>query len=192
MAFSPCNYVLLTILDLLSSELHCVHNIHTKLSQMCPTLAKLEATGKTPQKIIKANVDKFLEYMTSVEAKATAAGTYGEVFLADSFSDLYQTLPRLDAVKLVKVAEDEQNDNEDDQGMFAGEVFASLQMNKLDPQHLFFPAFFYCVEVTSEFQNLMVHEEDLENAEYIKVEDGKAPFLLATQKLDRELWEFLT
>ena len=67
-------------------------------------------------------MDKLLEYMTSTETRAIAAGTFGEVFLADSFSHLYQTVSRLDVVKSIKVAEYEYNGQEDDHGMFIGGV----------------------------------------------------------------------
>lgn len=190
MAFKPCIYVFLTICALLTSQLHCAHNINTKLSQMCPTLATLTASNKNLIKIEKANVDMFLEYMTSEDALAIAEGSFGEVFITDSFTDIGKTQTRLDAVKLVKIAEDENQDSEDEQVMFAGEVRATFQLHKLDKHHLFFPAFRYCVEVTTEFANFKENEGELGKTDYIQLESGKAPFLIATQKLDMELWQF--
>lgn len=192
MAFKPCIYVFLTIFALLTSELNCAHNINTSLSQMCPTLATIGASNKNLMKIEKGNIDMFLKYMTSTQAKAIANGTFGEVFISSSFNDIEQTKPRLDAVKLVKVAEDENSDEEEEQIMFEGEVKATFQLHKLDPQHLFFPAFRYCVEVTTEFQNFIQNQANLQNSEYVEIEDGKAPFLIATQKLDQELWELFS
>ena len=38
----------------------------------------------------------------------------------------------------------------------------------------------------------MALKEDYDNAEYFQVKDGKAPFLVDSQKLDHEFWELLS
>ena len=189
---TPTRYFMLIItLTLLPSLEKCAHNINTKLSQMCPTLAILKSTNKDLKSPTFVNVEAFLEYVTSENTEPSSTGTYGEVFISNGFTDADKSQTQQDAVKVMKIAEDQANDQDNEQNMLIHEVQTAIMIDTIDPEHLFFPELRYCVEITDEFKSLADKEEDLGNADHVMVEDGLAPFLISFQTLGMEFYEFL-
>ena len=178
----------ITLVILLPSPTLLKYKIASKLNQICPLYTKLKDNDK--DNLTKLQTDEFLEYVTS-DIEPVGNGSFGEVFVYNTSTDLQKTNTDKQAVKLVRLSEDAQTTKGDQQqGMFYDEVGALMMLNNLDPHGLYFPKFNFCVEITQEFNNLESNKNSLDNDEFIIKQNKKVPFLLSTQKLDLELEDF--
>lgn len=178
----------ITLVILLASPTLLKYKIATKLNQICPLYTKLKNNDQ--ENLTKLQAEEFFEYVTS-DIEPVGNGSFGEVFVFEASTNLQKTSAEKQAIKLVRLYEDAQtNEGNQQQGMFYEEVGALVMLNGMDPNGLYFPKFNFCIEVTQEFINLESNKQNLDNDEFIIKEDEKVPFLLSTQKLDLELEEF--
>lgn len=183
---------LLTI-TVLTTALKAAYNIDPELSNLCPTLEQIEQTKTQDETALaRKNVEIFFEYITMEDVEPVGDGTFGKVFVHNTLKNMATNESQENGVKFMSIAEDQDNDPEEDQINLKEEVGSLMITNSLDQNHLYVPEFRYCYDVTAEFNNINENQDQLENTDNLKVPKNTAQFLVASEKLDTEYFEFMS
>ena len=185
--------IFLTVLLILNPT-HPRRQLMTGLTQVCPTIesVKKQKDSDPEKNELFVNVQNFEDSIVQPESEALGDGGFGTVFNYEYFFVAPgKSGSRKNAVKVVTVYDDANHKNgKKYQGLYQNEVTASMEVNTLDPDHLYLPRFDGCVEVTDDFRFLET-EESVENKAFIKKNPNTATFLYFTQKLDIDLFKFI-
>ena len=93
-----------------------------------------------------------------------------------------------EAIKLVNLVEDFEEDEEEEQSMFRTEVIAHNMINKIDTKGHYFTKFFFCAEFTAE-KIALNQESTTKNKRYVN-STNKASFLYYTEKMNTDFFKY--
>lgn len=166
-------------------------NVVTGLTQKCPQINSLQNLNEEWAKNLKKKTEDFLKYIQEPKTEKVSNGAFGSIFVFEQETMVdKQKVKKPIAVKAITLYEDF-NANEVGvyQKFFDKELDVSLDLNNMDPGHLYFPEYDSCVEVTPEILKLSKKTSFAER-ELFTVNQHTITFLYFTEKLDRDLFYF--
>ena len=171
----------------------CSRNIFTGITQQCKTRQELIALKDSDDEAweLAKNTSEFATLLVQPQTKSVGEGAFGHVFLYQyTFSAKGRQGVRNNAVKVITLPEDSRTSGGSHlQNLYMKEMNASIVLDQMDEQNLYFPRYDGCVEVTKDFSDLM-EQPSARNKEHITVDKNTATFLYFTQKLDTDLFKF--
>ena len=136
------------------------------------------------------NIEKLAKKIAS-NGKKLGNGQFGEVYKMDFTlsNEGLDTIPV--AVKVLKLDENwDQNDETDDQNMFATELKINMELASLDPKNLFYPKFYGAYDVTDFFPTQITNETDY-NHKLILKPRRKQVYTMFNEFLDLEMFQYI-
>ena len=179
-----------TISVLLLVSISSRYNIIPQLHKYAPKIADVRvkaAENKSPFDFITRNVDITESLITSRGVSPVGTGAYGKVFLGKFYTDMSEDFTQ-QAIKVVNLTEDFEDDPIGEQKMFRAEVIAHQTINQIDTNGYYFTKFFFCVDITAE-RIALYNASSTKNKTYVN-ETDKATFLYFTEKMDTDLYKY--